>query len=194
MRRASGAALAALKDAPGVRDVLGLRQRAACAGRRRRASSARICRAFLAAKGLHADTHRADRAFARGRVRPARRRATREARRPPHEAPPPQGHRGQGDAADLARSAQPDDRAADAVHADVPARLWRQPRHQAPAGLHLRPRGAARTARPCSSVSRPRAISPSRAMCDELSAARSRPSTAAIAGWRSSSRPTSPSA
>ena len=79
-------------------------------------------------------------------------------RRLRHEAPPAQGHRGQGDSAGLARSAQPDDRAAAAVHADVSVRIWRESRSQASSGLHLRPRRQPAQPSICSSVSRRRSI------------------------------------
>ena len=119
----------------------GLRQRAPCPGRH--ATAAQSALPTLLSRGT-ASPSRASSAIEPtledifvqlvGRRRRRRRRAHETAARP--------GDRRQGSAADLARSAQPDDRAADADHADAVARLRHQPRRQAYADLRLRPRGS----------------------------------------------------
>ena len=58
-----------------------------------------------------------------------------------HESATGQGDRQEGAHPGVARSAQPDDRAADAADADGAARLRREPRHQAHPRVRVRPGG-----------------------------------------------------
>ena len=137
-----GAAMAALDEAPGVHDVAAFGNTLPRPGGAPRRRALERCRDYLAERGM--TRSRASSAIEpthRGYFRAVGRPPSRAGEVPRHELAAPQGDRRQGGAADLARSAQPDDRAADAVHADDAARLWHQPRHQAPARVHLRPRG-----------------------------------------------------
>ena len=157
-----GPTLAALPHAPGRSRLLGLRQRAPCPGSPMPGEPDRT-RRLSRAKGL--------RPTRLERIRPTLEDVFVQliaadwpsgGRR--HEAASAESDRRQGGAADLARSTQPDDRLAHAVHADVSARLRCQPRSQASAGLHLRSRRQPERARSCSSIFKPRSTSPSRAM------------------------------